>query len=73
MNRLIRRYLLGQISPNQNQELAEILNSQSDSPFWTRIYGGESVNNKYIDYVLNKYNAIGMIVGHTPLNYKFIL
>ena len=66
INRIIKRYLLGQISPNQNKELAEILNSQSDSPFWTRIYGGESVNNKYIDYVLNKYNAIGMIVGHTP-------
>ena len=28
INRIIKKYLLGQISGNQNKELAEILNSQ---------------------------------------------
>ena len=66
INRLVKRYLLGNENPYQNPELEEILHSQEDSPFWTRLYANDTVSNDYIDDILKKYNAIGMIIGHTP-------
>ena len=66
INKLVKRYLLGLEDPYENPDLNLILHSQEDSPFWTRIYGGNNVNANYFEYVLKKYNALGMIVGHTP-------
>jgi hypothetical protein len=49
-------------------ELAAVLFSDQDSPFWYRGYVSEAVDQALIDNVLAKYGAEKMVVGHSIVN-----
>ena len=56
-NRYIREYLLDKRHISESNKIFE--------PFWNRTFGGPSVSKTAFDQVMRKYDATGMVVGHT--------
>jgi hypothetical protein len=73
INTIIRKWLLGKITI---ENIQNILNSDTISPFWPRILGHIPPNveadidcDKYLDPVLKTLELKNMIIGHTPQFY----
>jgi len=56
-NKYIREYLLGKRYIGETNKIFE--------PFWNRTFGDAKVSRSAFDLVMRKYDAIGMVVGHT--------
>ena len=70
LNNLIKDYLLGNKSINNQLIQRIVLNTHNDSFLWTREYGYPSNNNccNKLNLALKYLNANAMVVGHSIQN-----
>lgn len=74
INKTIKDWLLEAYDETDKEFMNTLIEGQTESPFWPRIFGQLETNltleseecQKYVQPVLNALNIKGIIVGHTP-------